>query len=157
MTMYSFIRAYHRSFLLAVLLGALLGLALPGCESMSPTQRIGAQVVVMKATSEYVKRSAHPDERAARVIAAVDSIAALVDDQTVTLALLEAVAQGEVAKVADPLDRQLLSDVVAAAVTELKAYVDAGVLKDTDKVAVTRVLAWVKSAASVYVVPPKEI
>jgi hypothetical protein len=149
-----FVNSFHRSWLVAVVIVALLTILLPGCESFTPTQRIAAQAVVMKATAEYVKRAAHPDERAARVIAAVDSIEAQVADQSVTLGVLQAAALAEVAKVPDPLDRQLLTDVVNASADELKAYVSAGALKDTDKVAVARVLAWVKSAASIYI--PKE-
>jgi len=138
-----------KSFAVLAITAALVTLV--GCASWTPQQRLGAQIVVKKATGEYIKRAADPADRAARVARAVAAIEAHVGDEAVTLDLLQGVAMSYVAQVQDPLDRDLLGDVVLAAVAELQEYAHGGVLNETDKLAVSRVLAWVKDTASLYV------
>jgi hypothetical protein len=132
----------------------LLAYMVSGCSFLKPENAVLHQVAVQYATGKYIEGADEGKEidRACKIIAVSETVAALATSDTVTLDGLEAHALSVVANASmSPADRILANTLVAAVVAELRARVDTGVLSDQDRYRVGLVLGWVKQAAGAYV------
>lgn len=147
-----------RNFFVSLLGLAFLALfvcgALSGCK---PSEQLTARVAVQYSVGKYLERET-PEvraEKAARILATVELVSSMAENEAVTIDSLRAYVATRLADRLSPADRLLAGAIIDAAALELKARVGDGVLKPDQLVKVREVLSWVAEAAAAYA-PPVE-
>lgn len=136
---------------LDLVLGALLIVALlfavNACAVLEKVESspVAAQLTVQYATLKYIDGS---DAKAVRVLNVVDAIRPSIDDDSVTLAILDERLRSYINwERLDAADRLLLTALLDQVKAELTERIGEGLVDAQDKVRLHRVLDWVETAA----------
>ncbi len=145
-----------KSFFVALVGLAFLALfvcgALTGCK---PSEQLAARVAVQYSVGKYIEKQSPAEraERVAQIIATVDLVSSMAENEVVTIDGLRAYVALRLADKLSPADRLLAGAIIDAAALELKSRVGDGALKPDQLVKVREVLSWVAEAASAYAPP----
>lgn len=140
-----------KAFYVGMIAGAVLALA--GCATLGSTSEQAAEKLVVEyATIKVVnsgKTVAEKQAKAARIIAIASQAQTVLGSPSVTIALVQAAVNAQLAALKlDAADQMLADALVQAVVAEVGDKVGAGVLNPNQVVTVNAVLGWVVEGAS---------
>lgn len=130
-----------------LILSVLTAMLLSGCAMLqqSPTT---AHLAVTVATMKVVEAGDNPVERAQRVIAVANEAKRLIDNEAVTIDVLEEAIKNRLdQEPLAPSDRLLADALIITIADELRARVGMGLLDEQQRLTVSTVLGWVVRAA----------
>lgn len=133
-----------------------LAVSLAAC-GLTPTQEAGVEIVVKVAAREVIKRGASPSaqiRKAQNIKSVVDAAVVIASGDVVTVELLRAAVDKEIAKLAlTPADQATAADFVSAVVQIVADRVGDGTLQSDRLIEVVKFLEWISEATDYILVP----